>query len=493
MSSLKQALDERRFACVLEVIPQQSPARLAALEPIVRRGHLAGWPLLPAFADRVGLHSDLSPLEGAAALDDPSACLLHFSGKDRERADLLRQMAAMQARGLKQLLVLSGDRLPGHHPGQAPVRYLESVPALQIAREHGPDWLLGAALNPFKYREEEGAAQYLKAQKKLLAGADFLTLQLGFDAAKHLEAQAWMRAQGRGKPMLACVMQLTARRAAALQDVPGIVITDAMRELLRREQQLSPAHASARSLERLALQIVGLQWMGYAGVHLSGVHTLDELLSLEQAIARQRDAVTSLSDWVERWQASWRMPGMPEVCFAPDTDTWALGQSDVAATPGERLRYALLSTVHEQLFNRTGWLGSAFGWSVTRPFWKTGVAAQALHAVERTLKRPLVGCDTCGTCRLQDTLYVCPETCPKGLANGPCGGTRLNRCEFGDRECVHSVKYRIAKSADQLPALAQTLIPGIEAGDRHRSSWPAWFKPEDPTPGNDCQSLPKSG
>ncbi|RKL17425.1 hypothetical protein BFJ72_g15282, partial [Fusarium proliferatum] len=131
-------LDERRFACVLEVIPQQSPARLAALEPIVQRGHLAGWPLLPAFADRVGLHSDLSPLEGAARLDDPAASLLHFSGKDRERADLLRQMAAMQARGLKQLLMLSGDRLPGHHPGQAPVRYLESVPALQIAREHGP-------------------------------------------------------------------------------------------------------------------------------------------------------------------------------------------------------------------------------------------------------------------------------------------------------------------------------------------------------------------
>ena len=55
------------------------------------------------------------------------------------------------------------------------MRYLESVSALQIAREHGPDWLLGAALNPFKYREEEGGAQYLKARKKLLAGADFLT------------------------------------------------------------------------------------------------------------------------------------------------------------------------------------------------------------------------------------------------------------------------------------------------------------------------------
>ena len=145
-------------------------------------------------------------------------------------------MAAMKTRGLNQLLLLSGDRLPGHDPGGAAVRYLESVSALQIAREHGPDWLLGAALNPFKYREEEGGAQYLKARKKLLAGADFLTLQLGFDAAKHVEAQAWMHAQHGMKPMLACVMSLTDKRAAALRAVPGVVITDTMRELLARSR-----------------------------------------------------------------------------------------------------------------------------------------------------------------------------------------------------------------------------------------------------------------
>lgn len=482
MSSLKQALNEGRFVCVLEVVPQQSPSRLAALEQIVHRGHLAGWSLLPAFADRVGLHSDLSPLEGAEALGDPASSLLHFSGKDRERADLLHQMESMKARGLEQLLLLSGDRLPGHDPGQAPVRYLESVPALQIAREHCPDWLLGAALNPFKYREEEGGAQYLKAQKKLLAGADFFTLQLGFDAAKHSEAQAWMRAQPRIKPMLACVMRLTDARAAALQTVPGIVITESMREVLRKEEQISKTYASARCLERMALQIIGLQLMGYAGVHVSGVHRLDELLSLEQSINEQQACLTSLSDWVARWHASWQVAGVPRVDFAPEINAWQMGQTNVTASPRERLRYALLSTVHDQLFSHTGWLGRAFGWSVTRSVWKSGLTANALHIVERTLKRPLVGCDTCGSCRLQDTLYVCPETCPKGLANGPCGGTRLNRCEFADRECVHSVKYRIARSAHQLPVLAQTLIPCIDADNRHRSSWPQWFEPKDSMP-----------
>ncbi len=172
-AGLKQALNDERFVCVLEVVPQQSSARLLTLDPVVKRGQLAGWSLVPAFADRVGLHANLSPLEGAETLGAPASSLLHFSGKDRERKDLLLFMDAMKPRGLKQLLLLSGDRFPGHRPEQQSVRYLESVPALQIAREHGPDWLLGAALNPFKYLEEEGAAQYLKAEKKLLAGADF--------------------------------------------------------------------------------------------------------------------------------------------------------------------------------------------------------------------------------------------------------------------------------------------------------------------------------
>lgn len=476
---MKQALLDGQFFCVLEIIPRQSSSSTSAHKNILRRGHLAGWPLFLSFSDRVGLHCDLSPLEGAAALGDPSSSLLHFSGKDRERIDLLLYLDAMKARGLSQLLLLSGDRLPGHHPEQSPVHYLESVPALQIARTHCPDWLLGAALNPFKYLEEEGCAQYLKAQKKILAGADFLTLQLGFDAAKHLEAQTWMSTQADAKPMLACVMQLTAKRATGLNHVPGIVITKSMRAVLDRELNVSLSYADTRSFERLGLQIVGLQLMGYAGVYVSGVHALDELIALEQVIGRYRDRISSVADWMELWLESWEIPGAPKVCFTPESASWEIGQSDVKASHPEQLRYTLLSEVHHLFFSRYGWLSKAFGWSVTRPFWKNGTAASALHALERAIKRPLVGCDTCGNCRLHDTFYVCPETCPKGLANGPCGGTHLNRCEFGDRECIHSVKYRIAKSVNQLPLLSQSVTPCIDAIDRRQSSWPKWFK-QDP-------------
>lgn len=65
---------------------------------------------------------------------------------------------------------------------------------------------------------------------------------------------------------------------------------------------------------------------------------------------------------------------------------------------------------------------------------------------------------------------------PMTLANGPCGGTSLNRCEFGDRECIHSVKYRTAKTVHQTAVLSERLIPCIEVQTRHRSSWPQWFE-----------------
>lgn len=105
----------------------------------------------------------------------------------------------------------------------------------------------------------------------------------------------------------------------------------------------------------------------------------------------------------------------------------------------------------------------------------TGVRARLLERSEYAVKHPLVGCETCGMCRLAATQYVCPETCPKGLANGPCGGTTQNRCEFGDRECIHSVKYRVAKSEGLLQELEQMLIPAVPSERRHTSSWPAHF------------------
>lgn len=477
MSLLKTALHEHAFVCIMEFVPKPSAERFAALEAIMARKQLCGWPLTVSIGDRVGSPLDMSPLDAFNSLTTPVPALLHFSGKARERHDLLSQLQHMDAAGLNQLLILTGDRLPGHTPGQQPVRYLESVPALQMARQARPNWLLGAALNPFKYREEEGAAQYLKAEKKLSAGADFLTLQLGYDDQKHQEALQWMARQRTPKPLIACLMALTHGRAQMLEHVAGAVVTPSMRDVLAAELAVSKAYAQARSIQRLALQVIGLKLMGYAGVHLSGVHDLAQLHALEKELEQLQDGAHSLAEWAPAWAASWQMPDLPAVTFTPPGADWRLGQSRVSASPRERVRYRLLSGMHGLLFDRENWASRAFGWAVTRPLWATPGAARLLHGLERGVKRPLVGCDTCGSCRLQDTLYICPESCPKGLANGPCGGTSLNRCEFGDRECVHGVKYRVAKTVGETDVLRERLIPCVEVKNRHRSSWPVWFQP----------------
>jgi len=480
MSLLKTALREKHFVCVMEFVPKPSAERFAAMEAIMARGQLCGWPMTVAIGDRVGSPLDMSPLDALASFSTPLPALPHFSGKDRERHHLLAQLQRMDAAGLDQLLLLTGDRLPGHQPGERPVRYLESVAALLIARQACPHWLLGAALNPFKYHEEEGGAQYFKAEKKLAAGADFLTLQLGFDASKHQEAMQWMQRQASPRPMLACLMSLTHSRAAMLEQVAGVTVSPSMRDLLAAESAVSKAFAQARSVDRLALQIIGMKLMGYAGVHLSGVHELKQLLALEARLHHWQAQIHSLEHWAPAWADSWQMPGLPIVAFHPPEGNWRLGESDVSASGKEKVRYHLLHGAHSLLFSRTNWLSKAFGWAVRQPLWASTHGARALHGLERLVKRPLTGCDTCGRCRLEDTLYTCPETCPKGLANGPCGGTALNRCEFGDRECIHSVKYRTAKAVGQTAVLTERLIPCIEVETRHRSSWPQWFEAQSP-------------
>src|SRR5207249_9547027 len=59
-----------------------------------------------------------------------------------------------------------------------------------------------------------------------------------------------------------------------------------------------------------------------------------------------------------------------------------------------------------------------------------------LERAEFAIKSPAFGCETCGNCVLPDMQYVCPQTCPKQLRNGPCGGTNNGQCEvIPERPC----------------------------------------------------------
>jgi 5,10-methylenetetrahydrofolate reductase len=60
-----------------------------------------------------------------------------------------------------------------------------------------------------------------------------------------------------------------------------------------------------------------------------------------------------------------------------------------------------------------------------------------IYELEKLIKGPLFDCQNCGQCVLSHTHLICPMNCPKGLRNGPCGGTLEGKCEvLPDRECV---------------------------------------------------------
>ena len=62
---------------------------------------------------------------------------------------------------------------------------------------------------------------------------------------------------------------------------------------------------------------------------------------------------------------------------------------------------------------------------------------RALAKIEIMVKGPLFGCRMCGNCLLQETAFICPMECPKGLRNGPCGGSTPEKCYVDEtRPCI---------------------------------------------------------
>jgi len=83
------------------------------------------------------------------------------------------------------------------------------------------------------------------------------------------------------------------------------------------------------------------------------------------------------------------------------------------------------------------------------PFKKEKFSRRLLGKIELLVKGPLFGCRMCGNCLLQEAAFICPMECPKGMRNGPCGGTTpLKNCYVDEtRKCVW---YCIYKKAEQL-------------------------------------------
>ncbi|HJN83206.1 MAG TPA: methylenetetrahydrofolate reductase C-terminal domain-containing protein [Verrucomicrobiota bacterium] len=95
--------------------------------------------------------------------------------------------------------------------------------------------------------------------------------------------------------------------------------------------------------------------------------------------------------------------------------------------------------------------------------------AKLIARTEAFFKGMMFDCHACGQCVLSETGLVCPMSCPKGLRNGPCGGTLEGGCEiYPDKECVWMrIHRRTSKGAFSLPEL----IPSPDSSLHFTSSY----------------------
>jgi len=409
--------------------------------------------------------------------------LIHWAGKDRGVPELEADLYRARSLGLENFLLVTGDKVRRPVPGR-PVRYLDSVNALDIARRRASTFVLAGAVCPFKYREEDLLGQYLKAGKKLRAGADLLIIQIGWDMPKFEELRWFLDQKGYRIPLVAELLFLTAARSRRIRRVglPGVTITDDLAQHLEREAA-TPDGGRAAAYKRLALQIIGIRHLGYQGAQVSGLHTYPEIARLLEEVEAWGKQCPTLDEWRRAWAETLTASDGRRVRVAPANGVYLASRppasESIRAARGEYAKFKLMDYIDRVAFQEGSLGARVLGPLLRRLNGRAGLGGVLLR-LERAIKEPALGCQACGFCRLPQTAFVCPETCPKGLANGPCGGTRDNQCEFGDRECIHSQIYRLAKATGALAGLEEVLIPLVPEAARDSCSWVTHFRSEGP-------------
>jgi len=411
--------------------PAPTPDQLAALESELMR--VQGMEPLLALPDRGAMWRGIEhALELPAENRDRHLVFLSGSGTTADEAERLLDLAAQA--GIANLVAVTGDA-----PYASTVRecrrreYTESTVLLDAMKRRG--FYPGAVTNPFQYTGYALWSQLFKLDRKLRGGAEFFITQCGWDML-NLQALAWhLAAASEYTPHLARLMLLSpARMERVLKGFyPGVRISPAFRRLLERELGYSKAQFESAQYRRLELQAAGCRLMGFSGVQLVGAETPARVRIISGRIRQALEEFTSFPQWLEEYNSY-------------------LGSAEMSPIPDgyrlyDRILYRDLPPEGPPDGNDLG-EPECSRWERlqlrTREFFFRGAdGRRAGHAL--LLKKLLVACRGCRACRLEAHAFICPETCPKRLADGACGGVRADGgCEVDGEECPHVHAVRSA-------------------------------------------------
>ena len=284
---LRARLERREWTVTVEVVtppPSDSSARARILD-LADAVHGDDRVAALTLTDRtIARDGDPIVLAPAVAARSGKAPLVHLAGKGRDAADVTD---ALQHVGAVSVLLTGGDRLPGDAvSGRDSINALDM---LRLARARDPQLLSLAVLAPGRARDEAWADAVAKRD----AGAAAFIAQVSWDLVVRETIAGW---QARlGVPVLGAVMPLTRGRLAFLarHRIGGIVVPPALRRRAGRE-------GLDAALRRLAMDLVALRRLGYAGAHVSGLLTPALVAgALDEAEGRDRALG---DDWRDVWR-----------------------------------------------------------------------------------------------------------------------------------------------------------------------------------------------
>jgi len=463
---LVRALGERRFCYVVELVASALKRESQVLEVASR---LARVPEVVAgsITSYAGGAIGQDPIRlGTAARARGLTPNVHVTCVSQHREGLRKTLEDLQALGLMNVFALTGD-----WPKEGtPVFDLDSVQLVRMIadmRRAGLPFHIAVAVSPFKYVEADQVYQYLKLEKKIAAGADLAITQVGWDARKFAELRRHLRERGVDLPVLGSVYVLGPRAAEKMAkgEPPGCWVSPELLARVRAESKAPDGGLRAR-LERAAWMVAVLRGLGYAGAYIGGTHDAGHV----QWIIRRAEALAP------RWEEVYGELQFGRTDGFYLYDRSAVTRSVVAARLPRILDglARVFPLTHDSALRRL--LRRLFTWIDRRP-----PLARIVERAELALKKPVFGCQACGNCVLSWMEYVCPQTCPKQMRNGPCGGTHMGRCEVRDQPCIWVDVHARATAAGRVDAL-RAYVPPPDRSLTGTSSWINYFLERDSRP-----------
>jgi methylenetetrahydrofolate reductase (NADH) len=445
-----------------------------------------------SITDNAGGHPQLAPIALARPiLYAGKEVVIHLTCKDLNRNGLESEAWLLNSEGFYNILAMSGDYPVTGSGGLAkPVFDIDSVGLISLlnkmnrgmgSREaadkgqplQSTNFCIGAVTSNFKLLEGEVIPQYLKLEKKVECGAQFIINQIGFDSRKISELRLYMDQHGmKDTPLIGNVYVLNPRVAKIFHQgaIPGVVLTKALLDLCQKQDK-SPDHGKEFFCEFAARQIAICKGLGFRGAYLGGIHrfpVIERILEIERTFAAD--------DWKQfAREMQFSRPGEFFYYRQNPATGLAIPERDEPAPVASRhstVLYQISKFTHKELFE-SGTTFAQFGAKLCANSHDPFQGPKAMRLLEQASKKILYQCKDCGDCSLPEIAYLCPESqCAKNQRNGPCGGTRKGHCEVdGFDDCIWLRAYERLKNDGREQTLLQH-VPVIQnQGLRRTSAW----------------------